>query len=74
MQKFFTGDRVKYINKDGYWKLNENHIIHECDYQGNGQFQYSTNHGAWFEDTDFILIRKATEKSFAQLDRNLEDD
>ena len=70
-QKFFTGDVVEYI---GGGNRGKSHIIHECAYIGEGTFEYSTNQGAWFEDTDFKLIRKADTKSFAKLDKDIEDE
>lgn len=72
MNKFNTGDVVKYIKKNNtFWKPGEIHIIHEVDYLGAGEFQYSTNLGAWFNNTDFQLIRKADRRSLAQLDKDL---
>lgn len=70
---FQTGDVVKYIGK-GTWKKDAIHIIHECDYLGKGQFQYSTNRGAWFDTEDFVLIRKADKQSFKDLDKYLKEE
>lgn len=74
MQKFYTGDVVEYVGKSGVWKWGETHIIHDCEYEGQGTFKYSTNRGAWFEDNDFVLIRKADAESFKQLDEALFDE
>jgi hypothetical protein len=49
------------------------HIIYECDYVGKGQFNYSTNRGAWFNAEDFVLIRKADKQSFKNLDKSLKE-
>jgi len=72
MQKFKVGDVVKYIKrKHRCWKYGEEHIIRKAEYNGKGEFQYSTNHGAWFDDDDFELVRPADLESFAQLDKDL---
>lgn len=75
MSKFQTGDVVKYINpQNTVWKVGETHIIYEISYIGKNTFEYSTNRGAWFNESDFKLIRKADKKSFAQLDKDLEEE
>ena len=71
---FNIGDVVRYIGKSNFWKQNQTHIINECSYQGGGDFEYSTNYGAWFSSTDFKLIRKADKNSFAILDKDLENE
>lgn len=68
MSKFQTGDVVEYVGSHNWSKQ---HIIHEVSYEGSGQFSYSTNNGAWFQESDFKLIRKANKKSFAKLDKDL---
>lgn len=72
MQKFFTGDKVKYIGCDSLWKNYNIHIIENCSYEGNGEFTYATNHGAWFEDSDFKLIKRADKSTFKDLDKHLD--
>ncbi len=75
MSDFNTGDVVKYVNKSNtFWKVGERHIIHEVSYRGRGQFKYSTNKGAWFQSSDFLLLRKADKKSFQKLDRDLAEE
>ncbi len=69
---FQTGDVVKYIGKDSMFTKRTIHIINECHYIGKGKFEYSTNHGAWYTNKDFKLIRKADSKSFKQLDKDIE--
>ena len=71
MSKFQTGDVVEYVGK-GTWS--KKHIIHEVSYMGKGKFEYSTNNGAWFSEDMFNLIRKADSRSFAQLDKDLDDE
>ena len=71
-KRFYTGDVVKFVGKrQNSWRQNEEHIIHECNYQGDGNFQYSTNRGAWFSSSDFELVRRADKNSFAALDKDL---
>lgn len=72
MSKFQTGDVVEYIGRHK-WCRHE-HIIHEVSYIGKGKSEYSTNCGAWFQESDFKLIRKADSRSFAQLDKDLNDE
>ena len=71
MSKFQTGDVVKYVGP-GNWS--KEHIIDRVVYQYNGRFDYTTNKGAWFVESDFELIRKADSRSFAQLDKDLNDE
>ena len=73
MSKFQTGDVVKYVGP-GNWS--KEHIIYKVVYQCRGRFDYTTNKGAWFVESDFELIRKADSQSLAQLDKDLfyEDD
>ena len=68
MSKFQTGDVVKYVGT-GNWS--KEHIIHGVVYQSRGHFDYTTNMGMWFVESDFELIRKADSQSFAQLDKDL---
>ena len=63
--KFNTGDTVLYIGKDPFWS--KKHIIHECVYQSDGTFEYTTNKGAWFKENDFKLLKKRTKKSLKKL-------
>lgn len=74
MQKFFTGDRVRYIGKSRSWNKDEAMIIHECKYDGSGLFSYSTTSGAWFGDDDFVLVSRADEESLAQLEEVLSEE
>ena len=71
-QKFFTGDVVRYVGSSKARTSGERMIIHDAQYEGEGQFEYTTNYGAWFEDRDFELIKRADAESFAELDRHLE--
>lgn len=74
-KRFYTGDVVKFVGKrQSSWRQNDEHIIHECDYQGGGNFQYSTNKGAWFSSSDFELVKKANKESLAKLDKDLLDE
>jgi len=72
MQKFFTGDVVRYTGAAS-WIKGQTHIIKEASYQGEGTFEYSTDRGAWFVDTDFTLIRRADRASFKELDKCILD-
>jgi hypothetical protein len=74
MQKFFTGDRVRYVGKSEVWTKDEAMIIHEAIHQGGGVFEYSTTSGAWFEDDDFVLVSRADEESLAQLEEVLAEE
>lgn len=67
MQHFFTGDVV--LEKT----TKKEHIIHEAFYEGKGVFVYSTTEGAWFEPSEFVLIRRADSESFKQLDLALKE-
>ena len=74
-QKFFTGDKVIYTQRDnGFWEVGQTHIINKCSYRGGGLFEYSTTRGAWFSDNDFELVHRATKASFKQLDKSLSDE
>ena len=67
MQKFAVGDVTRYIGPaTGTWT--GEHIIHEPQHLGGGDFEYSTTQGAWIPQGDLELVRKADDKSFAQLD------
>lgn len=74
MKTFKTGDVVEYIGKDTSWDRGEMHIIYECEYQGRGRFEYSTNNGAWFKASDFKLVRLADKQSFKELDAMLKEE
>ena len=75
MAKFETGDVVQYLGKDTFWSRGDAiHIIHEVSYIGKGHFEYTTNQGAWFQASDFKLIRKADKASFKQLDKDLKEE
>lgn len=72
---FQTGDVVKYTGKHlPYNKKGKLHIIHNADYLGKGEFQYSTNKGAWYSESDFTLVRKADAASFKKLDEDLQNE
>ena len=71
MSGFQTGDVVEYIGPNNWSK---EHIIHEASYIGMGKFEYSTNKGAWFQEANFKLIRKADSQSFAQLDKDIDNE
>jgi hypothetical protein len=71
-QKFFTGDIVRYVGRSKTWARNQEMVVHDAQYQGEGTFEYSTTSGAWFSDEDFVLIRRADAESFAELDRHFE--
>lgn len=72
MQKFFTGDRVRYVGKSRSWDKDNIMIIRDCRYNGNGLFSYSTTSGAWYKDIEFTLVERANEETFKQLDRFLD--
>jgi hypothetical protein len=74
MAKFNVGDVVKYITKNGTWKYGALHVIVEVEYQGQGVFEYSTTRGAWFQDEDFELVRKADAESLAEIDAFFADE
>lgn len=74
MKTFKTGDVVEYIGKSTSWDKGDIHIIHECEYQGRGRFEYSTTQGAWFKASDFKLIRLADKQSFKELDDMLKEE
>jgi len=74
-QKFFTGDLVSYQGSpERPWIVGEKHIIYECSYQGGGDFEYSTDKGAWFTAKDFKLIYRATKDTFKRLDDSFGED
>lgn len=63
--KFHFGDTVEYTGSSNWSK---EHIINTWNrYEGDPNFVYSTNCGAWIDEKDFKLIEKATKKSIKKL-------
>jgi hypothetical protein len=74
MQKFHIGDVVKYVgNAQRTWKKDEIHIIAQCEFL-DGEFQYGTDYGAWFDTNDFTLVHRATKATLKKLSQLDEED
>lgn len=66
--KFQIGDIVEYTGKDTY---KGTHIIVSCRLLHNKKFIYYTTFGDWLDEKDFILIKKASKKTYKQLIKEL---
>ena len=70
--KFNKGDIVLYIGSDNWSKK---HIIEKCNnYEDDPNYIYSTNKGAWIDEKDFKLIKRATKKSIKTLIKDLKEE
>lgn len=71
---FRMGDVVEYQINGRYWKKGEEHIIKEVVMYSPKTFTYSTDQGAWFEHSDFKLVREADLKSLTKLCNSLKEE
>ncbi len=72
MKAFAVGDTVRYQGSHNFvWSKGSIHIIKEVHFRNKNGPEYMTNRGAWFSNSDFELVEKATLKSFKQLAKAL---
>ncbi len=68
---FRMGDEVRYIGDDP--ERQGEHIIYEASLTDEAcRFEYATADAAWFDHTDFELVREADAKSLRKLRKALE--
>jgi len=66
MKRLCPGDTVKYVDRDPMWKrlFKKGAVMYISECQVcQGEVQYSTNEGAWFEADDLELIAEATRET-----------